>query len=105
MTGARRAHSADDSRSSRIRSNLAFSPMHRHEDEYTCVLEGEIGVQVGDEVHIACPGDLDFKPRGVPHAFWNAGDFERYFVDIAPLLPPAHDGAPDAQALGAVMAR
>ncbi len=47
---------------------------HRHEDEYTYVLEGEIGVQVGDEVRVARPGDLVFKPRGVPHAFWNAGD-------------------------------
>jgi quercetin dioxygenase-like cupin family protein len=91
---------------------------HRHEDEYTFVLEGEIGVQVGDEVHVARPGDLVFKPRGVPHAFWNAGDeparaleiispagFERYFAEVAPLLPPAHDGPPDERALGTIMAR
>ena len=91
---------------------------HRHEDEYTYVLEGEISVQVADEVCVARPGDLVFKPRGVPHAFWNAGDmparaleiispagFERYFAEIAPLLPPNHDGEPDAQALGAVMAK
>ncbi|HZY65770.1 MAG TPA: cupin domain-containing protein, partial [Rubrobacteraceae bacterium] len=31
---------------------------HLHEDEYTYVLEGEIGVQVGDEVCAAQPGDL-----------------------------------------------
>ncbi len=42
---------------------------HRHEDEYTFVLEGEVGVQSGDEVRLARPGDLDFKPRNVPHAF------------------------------------
>ena len=86
------------------------APMHshRHEDEYTYVLEGEIGVQVGDEVRVARPGDLVFKPRGVPHAFWNAGDtparaleiispagFERYFAEIAQLLPPAQAGPPD----------
>jgi hypothetical protein len=82
------------------------------------VLEGEIGVQVGEEVRVARPGDLVFKPRGVPHAFWNAGDvpartleiispvgFQRYFAKIAALLPPAHEGPPDEQALGAVMAR
>lgn len=67
---------------------------------------------------MARPGDLVFKPRGVPHAFWNAGDgparaleiispagFERYFAEVAPLLPPAHDGPPDERALGAIMAR
>jgi quercetin dioxygenase-like cupin family protein len=91
---------------------------HRNEDEYTYVLEGEIGVQVGDEVRIARPGDLVFKPRDVPHAFWNAGDtparaleiispagFEQYFAETAALFPPAHPGPPDEQALGAVMAR
>ena len=86
-----------------IGSRVLAAPMHTHryEDEYTYVLEGEIGVQVGDEVRVARPGDLVFKPRGVPHAFWNAGDtparalevispasFERYFAEIAPLLPP-----------------
>ena len=96
------------------------APMHthRHEDEYTYVLEGEIGVQVGDEVLVAHPGDLVFKPRGVPHAFWNPADtparaleiispagFERYFAEIAPLLPPANQGPPDERALGAVMAK
>src|SRR5918994_258972 len=52
------------------------APMHthRHEDEYTYVLEGEIGVQIGEEVLVARPVDLVFKPRGVPHAFWNATD-------------------------------
>jgi quercetin dioxygenase-like cupin family protein len=103
-----------------IEPRVLAAPMHTHEreDEYTYVLEGEIGVQVGDEVRVARPGDLVFKPRGVPHAFWNAGEaparaleiispagFERYFAEIAPLLPPAHQGPPDAQALGAVMAR
>ncbi len=59
-----------------IGPRVLAAPMHtnRHEDEYTYVLEGEIGVQVGDEVRVARPGDLVFKPRGVPHAFWNAGD-------------------------------
>ncbi len=100
-----------------IGPRVLAAPMHthRHEDEYTYVLEGEIGVQVGDEVRVARPGDLVFKPRGVPHAFWNAGDvparaleiispagFERYFAEMAPLLPPNHPGPPDVQALLAV---
>jgi quercetin dioxygenase-like cupin family protein len=93
------------------------APMHTHqrEDEYTYVLEGEIGVQVGEEVLVARPGDLVFKPRGVPHAFWNAADeparaleiispagFERYFAELAPLFPPANQGPLDQEAIGAV---
>ena len=79
------------------------APMHthEHEDEYSFVLEGRVGVRVGDEERVAGPGELVAKPRGVPHAFWNAGDeparvlelispagFEEYFAEIAPLLPP-----------------
>src|SRR5215217_7892494 len=93
------------------------APMHthRHEDEYTYVLEGEIGVQVGEEVLVARPGDLVFKPRGVPHAFWNPADeparaleiispagFERFFAELAPLFPPANQGSIDEEAVGAV---
>jgi quercetin dioxygenase-like cupin family protein len=72
---------------------------HRNEDEYSYVLEGRIGVQLGERVLEAGPGELVFKPRGVPHAFWNAGDeparmlelispagFENYFRELAPLL-------------------
>ena len=95
------------------------APLHRHanEDEYSYVLEGRVGVQLGDDVLEAGPGDLVFKPRGQWHAFWNPGDeparlleiispagFERYFAEIAPLLPPNRE-EPDYEALGAVQAR
>ena len=72
---------------------------HHHEDEYSFVLEGRVGVQLGDDTMVAGPGELVVKPRGVPHAFWNAGDeparllemispagFEDYFREMAPLL-------------------
>src|SRR2546426_1564316 len=88
---------------------------HRNEDEYSYVLEGRIGVQLGDEVIEAGPGELVLKPRGVPHAFWNAGDeparllelispagFENYFRELAPLLAAAE---PDETAIGEVLAR
>ena len=93
------------------------APMHTHEreEEYTYVLEGEVGVQIGEEVLLARPGDLVFKPRGVPHAFWNPADeparaleiispagFERYFVELAPLFPPANTGPLDEEAVDAV---
>jgi mannose-6-phosphate isomerase-like protein (cupin superfamily) len=94
------------------------APMHLHEreDEYSFVLEGRVGVQVGDEVGEAGPGELVFKPRGVPHAFWNPGDrparllelispggFENYFEEMALLL--SADGPPDFEALAEVQAR
>ncbi|MGH3090397.1 MAG: cupin domain-containing protein [Rubrobacteraceae bacterium] len=52
------------------------APLHRHtnEDEYSYVLEGRMGAQLGDEVVYAEEGDLVFKPRDQWHAFWNAGD-------------------------------
>jgi quercetin dioxygenase-like cupin family protein len=76
------------------------APLHRHarEDEYSYVLEGRLGALLGDEVFIACPGDLVFKPRGQWHTFWNAGDeparileiispagFERFFDELVDL--------------------
>ena len=85
------------------------APLHTHhnEDEYSFVLQGRFGVQLGDDTLEAGPGDLLFKPRGVPHAFWNAGDeparllelispagFEHYFRELAPLLAtPERDQA------------
>ena len=94
------------------------APLHTHsrEDEYSFVLAGRVGVQMGDQDLVAVPGDLVRKPRGIPHAFWNAGDeparllelispagFERYFEELAPLL--ATGGPPDLSALGELRAR
>jgi mannose-6-phosphate isomerase-like protein (cupin superfamily) len=73
------------------------APLHRHthEDEYSYVLEGRMGADLGGEVVHADAGDLVFKPRGQWHAFWNAGDepcrileiicpggFEKYFDEL-----------------------
>jgi quercetin dioxygenase-like cupin family protein len=88
---------------------------HRNEDEYSYVLEGHVGVQLGDEVLEARPGDLVSKPRGLAHAFWNAADeparilelispagFEKYFRELAPLLTA---GDRDEAAIGDVVNR
>jgi quercetin dioxygenase-like cupin family protein len=88
---------------------------HHHEDEYSFVLEGRFGVQLGDDVFEAGPGDLVVKPRGIAHAFWNAGDeparllelissagFEHYFRELAPLLAATTQ---DEAAIGEVVAR
>ena len=52
------------------------APLHLHEreDEYSYVLEGRMGAQLGDDVVFAEAGDLVFKPRNQWHTFWNAGD-------------------------------
>lgn len=93
------------------------SPIHTHrdEDEYSYVLEGEVGVQVGDETIRARSGDLVCKPRGVPHAFFNPtdqparllevivpGGLEDYFVRLAELF--AAPAPPDLDALGELAA-
>jgi quercetin dioxygenase-like cupin family protein len=77
------------------------SPLHTHtlEDEYSFVLEGSVGVQIGELEMVASEGTLIVKPRGLAHAFWNAGDgparllelispsgFEAYFAAMADLF-------------------
>jgi quercetin dioxygenase-like cupin family protein len=98
------------------RSLAAPLHTHTHEDEYSYVLEGEVGVQIGDEVAVAKPGDLVFKPRGIQHAFWNAGGtparvleiispapFSQYFAELEPLMQgPA---GPDFPAIAELQAR
>ena len=78
----------------------AFAPPHTHsrEDEFSYVLEGTVGVKLGDEEFLVTNGSYIMKPRGIPHAFWNPGDtpacmlelispagFERYFEEAADL--------------------
>src|SRR3954447_22344055 len=60
------------------------APLHRHanEDEYSYVIEGRVGVQLGDDVLEAGPGDLVFKPRNQWHAFWNPGDEPARILEI-----------------------
>jgi quercetin dioxygenase-like cupin family protein len=91
------------------------SPVHTHEreDEYSYVLSGRLTAQVGDDVVEAGPGELVVKPRGIPHAFWNAGSepvrflelispggFEEYFFELA-----APFNAGDAQAMDEIRER
>jgi quercetin dioxygenase-like cupin family protein len=74
------------------------SPIHTHadEDEYSYVLTGRLTAQIGDDIIEAGSGELVVKPRGIPHAFWNAGTepvrflelispggFEEYFFALA----------------------
>jgi mannose-6-phosphate isomerase-like protein (cupin superfamily) len=91
------------------------SPVHTHrdEDEYSVVLEGVVGAQIGEQVIEARAGAVLVKPRGVAHAFWNPSDqparlleiispagFEQYFAGLADIF--AGPGAPDAGRLAAL---
>jgi quercetin dioxygenase-like cupin family protein len=72
---------------------------HTREDEFTQVLAGTVGVRAGDQVLEATTGASLVKPRGIPHAMWNAsteparvleilspGGLEAYFEELAPVL-------------------
>ena len=89
---------------------MVIPHMHTHEDEFSFVLEGEIGARIGDQEFQATPGCYIVKPRGILHTFWNAGNrraklieiispagFEKYFAELANLFQG--DGPPDAEKL------
>ena len=60
------------------------APMHRHtkEDEFSLILEGEVGYHAAGEELTATVGDLVFKPRGEWHTFWNAADLPARVLEI-----------------------
>jgi mannose-6-phosphate isomerase-like protein (cupin superfamily) len=89
---------------------------HSHEDEYSMVLEGTIGLEIAGETFEATTGDVVVKPHGIPHALWNPtdkparllefivpGGFERYFVELGKIL--GQPGPPDLAALGELASR
>ena len=52
---------------------LVPSHLHDTEDEYSYVIDGRIGVLVGEEEFTADAGSWVRKPRGIVHTFWKAG--------------------------------
>lgn len=91
----------------RLAPRALAAPMHRHarEDEYSFILEGRVGAQLGEDVVYGEPGDLIAKLHGQWHTFWNDRDdearlleiispagFEHYFEEMVAL---AAGGRPD----------
>ncbi len=85
--------------------------VHEHEDEISCVVEGEIGVRIGEQEFHAEPGTWIFKPRKVTHTFWNPtakpariieiispGAFEHFFEELSAIL--AAGVPPDMKKMG-----
>jgi quercetin dioxygenase-like cupin family protein len=58
------------------RGRLVPPHVHTREDEYTYVLEGEIGIRIGDQIVQATAGCTVVKPRGIPHTFWDAFPYQ-----------------------------
>jgi mannose-6-phosphate isomerase-like protein (cupin superfamily) len=91
------------------------APLHRHtrEDEISFILEGEMGIQEGEEVSTVGTGEFAVKERGVWHTFWNPGpdplrflemiapgEFAGYFEELDELLPEEGTrGVDDGRAL------
>jgi quercetin dioxygenase-like cupin family protein len=80
---------------------------HSREDEFSLVLSGTVGVRVGDRELEASQGAYLVRPRGTPHAMWNAGGeparvieilspggLEDYFRELAPILSQHGGDAP-----------
>ena len=100
-----------------IAPGIRAAPIHTHsrEDECSYVLAGRIGAVIGDRELEAGPGEVVWKPRGVPHTFWNPGPdralvlemivpggFERFFAQLRPLLAA---GPPDLAAISELAGR
>ena len=95
---------------------LVPSHLHDTEDEYSFVLDGRIGVLIGEEEFVAEAGPWVCKPRGIAHTFWNPGPnrartieiitpagFENFFREISGIF--SADGPPDIERLMGTAAR
>ena len=95
----------------------ALVPPHTHtlEDEYSIVLEGEIGFRSEDQEVVLGVGGYIIKPRGEVHAMWNAGStparmieiitpagFERFFREFVEMTAT---GAPSPEEIGRLSER
>ena len=89
--------------------------IHTREDEFSYVIEGEIGFRSNDQEVVLAAGGYIVKPRGELHAMWNAGStparmmeviapagFERFFEALVEL---ADGDDVDLQAVDELSAR
>jgi quercetin dioxygenase-like cupin family protein len=66
---------------------VAAAHVHPFQTERFEVLEGTLGLRVGDKELVAKPGDVAVVPPGTPHRFWNAGESEaRFLCEVRPAL-------------------
>jgi quercetin dioxygenase-like cupin family protein len=66
---------------------VAAAHVHPYQTERFEVLEGKLGLRVGDEELVASPGDVALVEPGTPHRFWNASEAEaRFLCEVQPAL-------------------
>ena len=66
---------------------VAAAHVHPHQTERFEVLEGLLGLRVGDKELVVGPGDVAVIAPGTPHRFWNAGEDEsRFLCEVRPAL-------------------
>jgi quercetin dioxygenase-like cupin family protein len=102
----------------------AGSPLHvhRNEDEWFSVTEGEVTFWVGGQTFVAGPGAFVYGPRDVPHTFEVTSEQARFLLVVEPAgferflreaaepaatrtVPPPADAPPDVERLAALAAR
>jgi quercetin dioxygenase-like cupin family protein len=84
VTGAQSAGGMTVVEARQPRGHGSSLHVHRHDDEVFYVLEGEINLQVGDDVHRLTQGMLGFGPRGVQHNFIVTSEQARLLVMTTP---------------------
>jgi quercetin dioxygenase-like cupin family protein len=66
---------------------VAAAHVHPYQTERFEVLEGWLGLRVGNDQLVATPGDVAVVTPGTVHRFWNAGDEDaRFTVQVRPAL-------------------
>jgi quercetin dioxygenase-like cupin family protein len=66
---------------------VAAAHVHPFQTERFEVLDGVLGLRVGEKELLARPGEVALVAPGTPHRFWNAGKGEARFVcEVTPAL-------------------
>ena len=95
--------------------------VHRREDEWFYVLEGELTFWVGGETIVAPAGSFVYGPRDIPHTFVVTSDEARFLLVVEPagfegfigqigepatelVIPPPPEGPPDMEKMVAAAA-
>jgi mannose-6-phosphate isomerase-like protein (cupin superfamily) len=64
---------------------VAAAHVHPRQTERFEILEGRLGLRVGDKELLAGPGDVATVEPGTPHRFWNAGKGQaRFLCEVRP---------------------
>ena len=66
---------------------VAAAHVHPYQTEHFEVLEGQLGLCIGEHELVARSGEVATVQPGAPHRFWNAGeDDARFLLEVRPAL-------------------